>query len=143
MAKTFTKLTRPEMRKLAPGGKINEHGITFEKSATGDGVFTGGNIMLLRPDFVTRNWPAFQDAYAARKRIGKLASMIGIGVLARVILAQAYPGALKVAALERAVSRMLGGKVAAVISAYPEIGEDVDKPSDLAAVRKILDCVSS
>ena len=44
MAKTFTKLTRPEMRKLAPGGKINEHGITFEKSATGDGVFTV-NIM--------------------------------------------------------------------------------------------------
>ena len=44
MAKTFTKLTRPEMRKLAPGGKINEHGITFEKSASGDGVFTV-NIM--------------------------------------------------------------------------------------------------
>ena len=44
MAKTFTKLTRPEMRKLALGGKINEHGITFEKSATGDGVFTV-NIM--------------------------------------------------------------------------------------------------
>ena len=31
MAKTFLKLTRPAMRKLAPGGKINEHGITFEK----------------------------------------------------------------------------------------------------------------
>lgn len=44
MAKTFTKLTRPEMRKLAPGDKINEHGITFEKSAAGDGVFTV-NIM--------------------------------------------------------------------------------------------------
>ena len=44
MAKTFTKLTRPEMRKLASGGKINEHVITFEKSATGDGVFTV-NIM--------------------------------------------------------------------------------------------------
>jgi integrase len=45
MAKTFTKLTRPEMRKLAPGGKINEHGITFEKSANGDGVFSV-NIMV-------------------------------------------------------------------------------------------------
>ena len=45
MAKTFTKLTRPEMRKLSPGGKINEHGIMFEKSATGDGVFTV-NIMV-------------------------------------------------------------------------------------------------
>ena len=44
MAKTFTKLTRPDMRKLPPGGQINEHGITFEKSAAGDGVFTV-NIM--------------------------------------------------------------------------------------------------
>ena len=45
MAKTYTKLTRPEMRKLRPGGKINEHGITYEKSANGDGVFTV-NIMV-------------------------------------------------------------------------------------------------
>ena len=44
MAKTFTKLTRPELRQRAPGGEINEHGITFEKSAAGDGVFTV-NIM--------------------------------------------------------------------------------------------------
>ena len=44
MAKTFVKLTRPAMRKLAPGGKITEHGITFERSVTGDGVFTV-NIM--------------------------------------------------------------------------------------------------
>ena len=33
---------------------------------------------------------------------------------------------------------MLGGKVAAVVSAYPEIGEDVDKASDLNAVLEIL-----
>jgi len=110
---------------------------------TGDGVFTGGNIMLLRPEFVARNWQAIQDAYAARKQIGKLARMIGIGVLIRVVVAQAFPGALRVGALERAASRMLGGKVAAVVSCYPEIGEDVDKPSDLAAVRKMFDRVCS
>ncbi|MBL0074378.1 MAG: hypothetical protein IPP41_00025 [Rhodocyclaceae bacterium] len=40
MAKTFTKLTRPTMRKLAAGEKLNEHGITFERQANGDGVFT-------------------------------------------------------------------------------------------------------
>ena len=40
MAKTFTKLTRPAMRKLASGDKLNEHGITFERLANGDGVFT-------------------------------------------------------------------------------------------------------
>ena len=45
MAKTFAKLTRPAMRKLKPGDKINEHGITFERTAYGDGVFTV-NVMV-------------------------------------------------------------------------------------------------
>lgn len=45
MAKTFTKLTRPLMRKLVAGEKLNEHGITFERQANGDGVFTI-NVMV-------------------------------------------------------------------------------------------------
>jgi integrase len=45
MAKAFLKLTRPAMRKLLPGGKIMEHGITFERLANGDGVFTV-NVMV-------------------------------------------------------------------------------------------------
>lgn len=105
---------------------------------TGDGVFTGGNIMLLRPDFVSRNWQTIQDSYDARKHVAKLARMIGIGTLVRVMLGQLIPAVLRIVALERAASRMLGGKVAVVISSYPEIGEDVDKPSDLDAVRSIL-----
>ena len=40
MSKTFTKLTRPAMRKLAAGDKLNEHGITFERQANSDGVFS-------------------------------------------------------------------------------------------------------
>lgn len=45
MAKAFNKLTRPAIRKLAAGEKINEHGITFERLANGDGVYTV-NIMV-------------------------------------------------------------------------------------------------
>ncbi len=45
MAKTFTKLTRPLMRKLAAGEKLNEHGITFERQTSGDGVFSV-NVMV-------------------------------------------------------------------------------------------------
>ncbi|MCL2644315.1 MAG: N-terminal phage integrase SAM-like domain-containing protein [Betaproteobacteria bacterium] len=40
MTRVFSKLTRPNMRKLASGGKISEHGITYERQASGDGVFT-------------------------------------------------------------------------------------------------------
>lgn len=45
MAKTFTKLTRPSIRKLIPGNKLSEHGITFERQTNGDGVYTV-NIMV-------------------------------------------------------------------------------------------------
>lgn len=45
MAKTYIKLTRPAMRKLAPGEKVNEHGITFERQPNGDGLFTV-NVMV-------------------------------------------------------------------------------------------------
>jgi len=105
---------------------------------TGDGVFTGGNIMLIRPEFVSRNWEAIANAYAARKHVLKLARMIGIGVLIRAVAARVFSGLLRVSMLERAAARMLDARVAAVVSAYPEIGEDVDKPSDLEAVRKLL-----
>ena len=40
MSKTFTKLTRPAMRKLSAGDKLNEHGITFVRQANSDGVFS-------------------------------------------------------------------------------------------------------
>lgn len=45
MAQTFTKLNRAAMRKMASGEKINEHGISFQRLANGDGVFTV-NIMV-------------------------------------------------------------------------------------------------
>ncbi len=124
-------LPRSHCEKRYPGLKR-----TYLKTA--DGIFTGGNIMLVHPRFVENNWETIQKAYAARKHITKLARMIGLGVLVRVIVGQALPWLLTVSMLERAASRMLGARVAAVVSAYPEIGEDVDKPSDLAAVRSIL-----
>lgn len=40
MAKKYTLLTRTAMRKLAPGEKIYEHGISFERQADGDGKYT-------------------------------------------------------------------------------------------------------
>ncbi|BBL75744.1 tyrosine-type recombinase/integrase [Methylomagnum ishizawai] len=45
MAKAFVKITRPAMRKLKPGEKIIEQGISFERLANGDGVFTV-NVMV-------------------------------------------------------------------------------------------------
>ncbi len=45
MALKFSKLTRPNIRKLSEGNKITEHGITFERFTNGDGRYTV-NIMV-------------------------------------------------------------------------------------------------
>ncbi|CAI2719365.1 tyrosine-type recombinase/integrase [Nitrospina watsonii] len=45
MALKFTKLTRPNIRKLPPEGRLHEHGITFDRLANGDGKYSV-NIMV-------------------------------------------------------------------------------------------------
>src|SRR4028119_2324723 len=44
---TFIKLTRPYLRKVAAGEKLTENGITFERLASGDGIYSV-NIMVDR-----------------------------------------------------------------------------------------------
>lgn len=44
---TFQKLTRASIKALKPGQKITEQGITFERIANGDGVYSV-NIMVDR-----------------------------------------------------------------------------------------------
>ena len=122
--KTYCEKRYPELKR------------TYLKTA--DGVFTGGNIMLLKPEFVANNWDTIASTYAARKHVLMLARIIGIDVLVRVLAAQVFPSMLRISMLERSVSRMLGAEVRAVVSAYPEIGEDIDKPSDLSVVRQML-----
>jgi integrase-like protein len=45
MARKFAKLTAPAIKKLQPGQRLTEHGITFERVTDGDGVFSV-NIMV-------------------------------------------------------------------------------------------------
>jgi hypothetical protein len=40
MALKFQTLNRPNLRKLEAGEKLNEHGITFEGLANGDGKWS-------------------------------------------------------------------------------------------------------
>ena len=44
---SFQKLTRPSIKKLAPGKRVTEHGITFERQPNGDGIYSV-NIMVDR-----------------------------------------------------------------------------------------------
>lgn len=96
-----------------------------------DGTFTGGNGVVLTRQFVAMRGELIGRLYAARKNPVKLAALLGIGFLFGLVT-----GRLRLAQLEARASRLVGGRVAAVISTYPELGFDVDKLEDLNLARR-------
>lgn len=106
-----------------------------------EGSLTLGNLMLVNPHFLRTHQETISRAYAARKSPVQVARMLGLGLLARLLLAQFFaPSLLTVGALEQSVSRLLGSgaRAAGIRSEYPEIGTDVDKPEDVAIARRML-----
>jgi len=106
-----------------------------------EGPLTLGNLMLVNPHFLWTHQETISRAYAARKSPLQIARMLGLGLLARLLLAQILaPSLLTVGALERSVSRMLGSgaRATGIRSEHPEIGTDVDRPADVAIARRLL-----
>ena len=106
-----------------------------------EGTFTGGNLMLINPDFVLTQRDTLARAYAARKHPMQLGAMLGWGLLARLLFAQTLaPSVLTVPLLEQGVARLLGHgcRARAIATRYPEIGTDIDSPEDVAAARRLL-----
>lgn len=99
-----------------------------------EGVFTGGNLLLIKPQIVAQCVQEAEELVRLRKKPLSLAAHLGWRLLLRYML-----GRLSIKEAEKEVSRLLGGvKGVGVILPYPEIGIDVDKPSDLALVQKVL-----
>ena len=97
-----------------------------------DGVVTGGNAMLLKPDFLLQRRNRIADAYAARKSPFKLAMMLGLGVLARLILSQKVsPNLLSQSYLEERVSKWLGATARGIQIDAPALAADFDRAEDL------------
>jgi molybdopterin-guanine dinucleotide biosynthesis protein A len=103
-----------------------------------DGRYTGGNVMLVRPEFLRAHGGRIAAGYAARKSPLRLALMLGLGTTLRAALAMAgLRSVLSVKQLETAASHMLGGTARAYVSPYPEIATDVDKVGDLPALERL------
>jgi hypothetical protein len=96
-----------------------------------DGTFTGGNGVVVTRQFVAMRGELIGRLYAARKNPVKLAALLGVGFLFRLVT-----GRLRIAQLEARASQLVGGRVSAVISTYPELGFDVDKLEDLNLARR-------
>ena len=96
-----------------------------------DGTFTGGNGVVVTRQFVAMRGELIGRLYAARKNPVKLAALLGIGFLFGLVT-----GRLRIAQLEARASQLVGGRVSAIISTYPELGFDVDKLEDLNLARR-------
>lgn len=94
-----------------------------------EGTFTGGNVAVMRTDLMRKALPVLERAYAYRKSPAKLASLVGYGILGRIVLAKVLPSTLTLARLERAVGGFLGVRVKAIQTPFAEIGADIDNYS--------------
>lgn len=106
-----------------------------------EGKVTLGNLFLVNPRFLIAHQKTITQAYAARKSPFKVGRLLGWGLLARFLGAQALsPALLPVSRLEAGVGRLIGGgcRAVGIRSEFPEIGTDVDKPDDVAAARQML-----
>ena len=102
-----------------------------------EGRLTGGNIALVRREFMETQRERLLLAYSSRKSPVRLASMLGFGTIGRFVMSLAVPHVLRISDLERAMSRFIQGNARALISNYPELATDIDRPSDLQALSKL------
>jgi|Deesub1362A_J573_1020465.scaffolds.fasta_scaffold01099_11 GTP:adenosylcobinamide-phosphate guanylyltransferase len=98
-----------------------------------DGTFTGGNLFLLKPRIIQKCLIQAEKILANRKKPWRIAKILGWMFVIKLLL-----GTLDIAQLEKRASKVLGIKVLGIKSSYPEIGTDVDKPSDIEIVKRYM-----
>jgi len=98
-----------------------------------EGDFTGGNMFLINPGAVERCMQNGQRLIDARKSPIRLSRLLGLIFLLKFV---AHKISIKEA--QEKASVLLGVEGSVVVTRHPEIGVDVDKPSDLEIVRKLM-----
>lgn len=99
-----------------------------------EGVFTGGNLALIRTDGMRTFLPILEKAYENRKKVFRLASQIGYDTLFKVLVGQMFPSTLRLHALEQKISQWLKTPVRAIVTPYVEIGTDIDNLAQYLAL---------
>lgn len=98
-----------------------------------EGVFTGGNLFLVQASIIEPCAAKAERLVSLRKSTLALSRQMGLIFIIKYLLQ-----ILTIKETEVKVSRLLGVKGFGIISNYPEVGIDVDKPSDLELVRRLL-----
>lgn len=98
-----------------------------------DGTFTGGNFVLMAPNVIDDCYMMIQRVVALRKKPVRISRMLGFRFIIKLALRR-----LTISEIEKRVENMFGLQALAIISFYPEIGTDIDKPSDWEIARRVL-----
>lgn len=98
-----------------------------------EGVFTGGNLFMVKTAVVFRCIDIGKKLVANRKNPMAIARLFGLRLLLRFLTRR-----LSIQDAEKRFQEVVGIKGKAIISDYPEVGVDVDKPSDLKLAERIL-----
>lgn len=98
-----------------------------------EGTFTGGNILGLNPKVVKSCEEFARAIIDNRKKPWELGKLLGTKFL--LLLAM---GKLSISQLEQRFFELLGIKARAIISPYPELANDIDKPEDIKLVKHYL-----
>jgi hypothetical protein len=98
-----------------------------------EGAFTGGDLNVLRVDVVETRRDLWQKLIAARKSPLRQAELIGFWPLVKFITRR-----FTIADAERLAVQVGGMRGRVIISPYPELAMDVDKPGQLAIIEQEL-----
>lgn len=96
-----------------------------------EGSFTGGNMMMIRPRIKDNCVTLARHMIENRKKPWRMVQILGLGFLVQLLL-----GMLTVEKLENRIGSLAHIKPKAIITPYPEVGNDIDKPEDVDLLKK-------
>ncbi len=102
-----------------------------------EGIFTGGNLFLLRSEIIDKCLEMGTKLVLRRKNPLAMARLFGISLVWRYLFHR-----LSIETAEKRFYKVMGLKGKGIISPYAEVGVDVDKPSDLELAQGYLEDVS-
>lgn len=103
-----------------------------------EGKFAGGNVVLLRREFILKRRAVIEKAYKVRKSPLKIAFFLGFEFFLRFLLQQIGLPTLPLNQVERLMSRALKGDIRSVVVDYPHLSADIDDEEDLRWAKERL-----
>lgn len=98
-----------------------------------DGIYTGGNLALLSSEVIENASELINKILVNRKNPLKMSRILGLKFIFKLFF-----GRLTISEVEDRVSELINNSCKAIITEYPELGFDIDKPEDLKLIRRLV-----